>query len=331
MNPMSHFHVLRSAFTVVACVATATAAAQLQRPGNYPRKSVRLLVGIPPGGGIDTVARAVAQSLSERWGQSVLVDNRTGAGGAIAMEVAAQAASDGYTLLAGSVGTVATATPLKKVEFDTRKVYAPVIRMYSQPYVLAAEPSLPVTSVRELIAYAKSRPGTLNYASTGVGSASHLGMEFFKFNAGVDLVHVPYRGLGAAMIDVMSGQIQLLFGAAIIVTPNVRSGKLKALAVGSLQRSPAYPTLPTVSESGLPGFEWGNSYAIFAPAATPVATVFAINKAVGEVVGLPEVQKKFAADGVEPVAPNTFVEFRNYFAREIAKFEKFFRESGIKL
>jgi tripartite-type tricarboxylate transporter receptor subunit TctC len=322
---------LQSAIAILACVAAATAAAQHQQPGNYPRKSIRLLVGIPPGGGIDTVARAVAQSLAERWGQSVLVDNRTGAGGAIAMEVATQAAPDGYTLLAGSVGTVATATPLRKVEFDTRKVYAPVIRMYSQPYVLAAEPSLPVTSVRELIAYAKSRPGTLNYASTGVGSASHLGMEFFKFSAGVDLVHVPYRGLGPAMIDVMSGQIQLLFGAAIVVTPNVRSGNLKALAVGSLQRSPAYPTLPTVAESGLPGFEWGNSYALFAPAATPAAIVSVINRSVGQVVALPEVQKKLAADGVEPVAPNTPAEFRNYFTREIVKFEKFFRDSSIKL
>lgn len=323
---------LQVALAVSAVVAVAAhAAAPVQRPDNYPRKPVRLLVGIPPGGGIDTVARAIAQSLSERWGQSVLVDNRTGAGGAIAMEVAAQAAPDGYTLLAGSVGTVATATQLKKVEFDTRKVYAPVIRMYSQPYVLAAEPSLPVTSVRELIAYAKNRPGALNYASTGIGSASHLGMEFFKFNAGVNLVHVPYRGLGAAMIDVMSGQIQLMLGAAIVVTPNVRSGKLKALAVGGLQRSPAYPALPTVAESGLPGFEWGNSYAIFAPTATTPAIVHAINTAVGQIVGLSEVQKKLAADGVEPVAPNTPAEFRNYFAREVAKFEKFFRESGIKL
>ena len=320
------------AFAVSAVAAAAAhAATQPQRPDNYPRKPVRLLVGIPPGGGIDTVARVVAQSLSEHWGQSMLVDNRTGAGGAIAMEIAAKSAPDGYTLLAGSVGTIASATPFKKVAFDTRKAYAPIIQMNSQPYVLAINPALPINTVSQLIAHAKRAPGALNYASTGVGSSSHLGMEFFKLAAGVDMVHVPYRGLGAAMIDVISGQIQLMFGAAIIVTPNVRSGKLKALAVGSLQRSPAYPMLPTVSESGLPGFEWVNSYAIFAPAATPMAIVSAINTAVGQVVGLPEVQKKLAADGVESVAPNTPAEFSDYFSQQVAKFVKFFRESGIKL
>lgn len=297
---------------------------------NYPRKSIRVLVGIPPGGGIDTVARAISQSLSERWAQSVIVDNRTGAGGAIAMEVAAQAAPDGYTLLAGSVGTVATATPLKKVAFDTRKAYAPVAQMFTQPYVLAAEPSLPVTSVRELIAYAKARPNALNYASTGIGSASHLGMEFFKSMAGIELVHVPYRGLGPAMVDVISGQIQLVFGAAIIVTPNVRSGRLRALATGGLKRSIAYPNIPTVAESGLPGFEWGNSYALFAPAATPEAIVAVLNREVGAITLLPEVQKKLAGDGVEPAAPNTPAECRAIFAREFARLEKFFKASGIK-
>ncbi len=297
---------------------------------NYPRKSIRVLVGIPPGGGIDTVARAIAQSLSERRGQSVIVDNRTGAGGAIAMEVAAQAAPDGYTLLAGSIGTVATATPLQKVNFDTRRAYAPVVQMYTQPYVLAAEPSLPVKSVRELIAFAKAKPGALNYASTGIGSASHLGMEFFKTMAGINLVHVPYRGLGPAMVDVISGQIQLVFGAAIIVTPNVRSGRLRALATGGMKRSLAYPEIPTVNESGLPGFEWVNSYALFAPIATPGEIVNALNREVGAIAALPEVQKKLAGDGIEPAAPNTPAQCRAIFEHEFARLEKFFRETGIK-
>jgi tripartite-type tricarboxylate transporter receptor subunit TctC len=222
---------LQVAFAVSAVAAAAAhAATQPQRPDNYPRKPVRLLVGIPPGGGIDTVARVVAQSLSEHWGQSVLVDNRTGAGGAIAMEIAAQSAPDGYTLLAGSVGTVASATPLKKVAFDTRKAYAPIIQMNSQPYVLAINPAL-----------------------------------------------------------------------------------------------------PTISESGLPGFEWSNSYALFAPAGTLPAIVLALNREVGEIVKLPDVQRKLAADGVEAVAPNSPAQFSDIFAREVAKFVKFFRESGIKL
>lgn len=323
---------LRGALVVLTCAAALAHGEPLPKGrADYPNKPIRILAGIPPGGGVDIVARAVAQKLSERWGQSVLVDNRTGAGGAIAMELAAQAGADGYTLLAGSVGTIASATPLKKVAFDTRKAYAPILQMNSQPYVLAIEPSLPVNSVRELIAYAKNKPGALNYASTGVGSTSHLGMEFFKSVAGVDIVHVPYRGLGPAMIDVISGQIQLLFGAAIIITPNVRSGKLRALAVGSLRRSRAYPELPTISESGLPGFEWGNSYALFAPAGTSPAIVRALNREVGEIVNLPDVQKKLAADGVEPAAPNSPREFTDLFAREVVKVEKFLRTSGIKL
>ena len=273
---------------------------------------------------------AIGQALSERWGQGVIIDNRTGAGGAIAMEVAAQAAPDGYTLLGGSTGTVATATLLQKVPFDTRRVYAPVLQMYTQPYVLAAEPSLPVKSVRELIAYAKARPNALNYASTGIGSASHLGMEFFKSMAVISLVHVPYRGLGPAMVDVISGQIQLVFGAAIIVTPNVRTGRLRALATDGAKRSIAYPEIPTVAESGLPGFEWSNSYALFAPAAVPADIVAKLNREVGAIALLPEVQKKLAGDGVEPAAANTPSECRAIFEREFARLEKFFRTSGIK-
>ncbi len=311
---------------IVAVGAVHAAAAD-----NYPRKPIRVLVGLPPGGGVDTVARAIGHGLSERWGQGVIVDNRTGAGGTIVMEVAAQAAPDGYTLYASSVVTVATATPLGKVAFDTRKVYAPVVQMYVQPYVLAAEPSLPVKSVRELIAYAKARPGTLNYASTGIGTASHLGMEFFQSQAGINLVHVPYRGLGPAMIDVIGGQIQLVFGAAIIVTPNVRAGRLRGLATGGINRSLAYPDIPTVAESGLPGFEWGSSYALFAPAATPEEIIARLNREVSSVARLPEVQKKLAGDGVDPAAPNTPEECRAIFAREFARMEKIFRTSGIKL
>ena len=317
----------RILFIALALLGTAAHAAST---GDYPRKSIRVLVGIPPGGGIDTVARAVGQVLSERWSQSVIVDNRTGAGGAIAMEVAAQAAPDGYTLLGGSTGTVATATLLKKVSFDTRRAYAPVVQMYTQPYVLAAEPSLPVKTVRELIAYAKAKPNALNYASTGIGSASHLGMEFFKSMAGIELVHVPYRGLGPAMVDVISGQIQLVFGAAIIVTPNVRTGRLRALATGGAKRSLAYADIPTVAESGLPGFEWSNSYALFAPAAVPAEIVAKLNREIGAIALLPEVQKKLAGDGVEPALPNTPAECRAIFEREFARLEKFFRTSGIK-
>ncbi len=247
-----------AALVVLACAATLAHAQQKsQLPGSYPNKPIRMVVGIPPGGGVDTVVRAVAQKLTDRWGRSIIVDNRPGAGGAIAMDLVAQASADGYTLLGGSVNTVASATPLKKVTFDTRKAYAPIVQMNSQPYVLAVNPSLPVNSVKELIAYAKSKPGVLNYASTGIGSASHLGMEFFKSLA--------------------------------------------------------------------------DSYALFAPARTPQAIVSALNHEVGEIVNVPEIQKRLAADGVEPAAPNSPSEFKDLFAKEVDKLEKFLRTSGIKL
>ena len=323
----------RAAFILFACVATSVYAQQkpVQLPAGYPNKPLRMVVGIPPGGGADIVSRVVAQKLAERWGQPVIVDNRTGAGGGLAMGIVAQSAADGYTFLVGSVVTIASATPLGKVTFDTQNVFSPVIKMNSQPYVLAIAPSLPVNSVKELITYARRMPGKLNYASTGVGSTSQLGMELFKSMAGVDIVHVPYRGLSLAMVDLMGGQIQLMLGAAIIITPNVRTGKLKALAVSSDKRARVLPNLPTISESGLAGFEWSNSYALFAPAGTPPVIVLALNREVGEIVRLASVQSKLAADGVDVVAANSPKEFKEIFESEVDKIKKLLEKSGIRL
>ena len=336
MGKLFQYHETQHRLAVALASLIVSSAAQAAQPvakgvEGYPSRPLRIVVGIPPGGGVDTVARAVAQKLTERWDRTVVVENRTGAGGGIAMEVAAQANPDGHTILAGSVVTVATATLLKKVPFDTRQVYAPIIQTQTQPYVLAIENGLPVSSVKELIAYAKNRPGLLNYASTGTASGSHLGMEFFKLMAGVDLVHVPYRGLGPAMIDLIAGQIQTLMGAAIIVMPNVRTGKLRALAVGSAKRAAAYPEIPTVAESGLPGYEWSNSYAFFAPLATPAPIVALLNREIGEIVHLPDVQKKLAADGVEALPPNSPEQFKAKFAEEYDKLDRFFKTSKLRL
>ncbi len=297
----------------------------------YPAQPIRIVVGLPPGEGVDLVARAVGQKLSELWSVPVIIDNRSGAGGAVAMEIVAHGAPDGYTLLAGSMTTIASATPLKKITFDARSGLAPVVQMNSQPYILAASPTLAVTSVSEMIAYAKANPGRMNYASGGVGSTSHVGMELLKSAAGINIVHVPYRGLGLAMTDVISGQIQLMMGAALFISPNIKSGKLKALATGGLRRSAAYPDLPTISESGLPGFEWTNSYALFAPPKTPVAIIAALNREAARIVNLPDVQKKLASDGVEPAAPNTPQQFTAKFQGEVDRLTKFFVSSGIKL
>lgn len=315
-----------------AVVATVCHAQQDREPptGGYPSKPVRLVVPNTPGGGIDITARLVSHKLAERWGRSFIVDNRAGAGGTIAMELVARANPDGYTLLIGTGTTMATATVLKKVAFDTRKAYAPIIEMVSQPYLLGISPSLPVTSVKQLIAYAKSRPGALNYASSGIGSGSHLGMELFKYTAGVDIVHVPYKGLAPAMIDVTGGQIQVLLGAAITLTPFVKSGRLKALAVGSLRRSQTYPDLPTVAESGLPGFERSNSYALFTTAGTPSVIVAALNREVSVILNLPDVREKLAANGADAAASHSPAEFKEKYFKEVAVWEKFFKTTGIK-
>ena len=212
------------ACAALACVAAASYAQGDPAPrtgpdhGGYPSRPIRLLVGVPPGSGSDIVARAVAQKLTARWGRQVVVDNRTGAGGIIAMELVAQAVPDGYTILVGSIGLVATATLLKKVPFDVRDAYVPIVQMTAQPYLLLIDPSLPVNSVRDLIAYARMKPNALNYASSGTGSTSHLGMELFKAMADVKITHVPYKGVVQGIIDLLAGQIQVLFGSAITVT-----------------------------------------------------------------------------------------------------------------
>ena len=314
----------------IACAAIGWPQHAHAASGDYPTRPIRMIAGIPPGEGVDIVARAVAQKLTEQWGSPVIVDNRTGAGGALAMELVKQAAPNGYTILAGSVGTIATATPLKKVDFDTRTALAPIVQMNSQPYVFAINPTLPVNSVGELIAYAKARPGKLNYASNGVGSTSYVGMEFFKYMAGVEIVNVSYRGLALAMVDVASNQIQMMIGAALVISPNVKGGRIKALAVGSASRSRSFPGVPTVAESGLPGFEWTNSYALFAPAGTPRPIIALWNREAARIVNAPEVEKKLSADGVEPAAPNTPEEFSAAFRRNVDNLDKFFRNSGIK-
>ena len=282
-----------------------------------------------PGGGIDTVARAIGQALSERWGQGVIVDNRTGAGGAIAMEVAAQAAPDGYTLLGGSTGTVATATLLQKVPFDTRRVYAPVLQMYTQPYVLAAEPSLPVKSVRELIALAKANPGKLNYASAAAGTATHLAAELFKAQAGVDIVRIPYKGTGAALNDLLGGQTQLMFAVAASVVAHARAGRLRALAVTGAKPSAALPELPTVAASGLPGFESVQYSGLLAPAKTPQSIIDALRNETVSALNRSEARERLANLGVEAVA-STPAEFAAKMRSEISVIGKVIRDAGIR-
>jgi tripartite-type tricarboxylate transporter receptor subunit TctC len=256
-------------------MAPSAAGAQAQK---FPQRPVRLVVAVPPGNGADTVARAIAQRLSDRWGRSVIVDNRSGAGGAIAMDLVARAAADGHTLLFASIGLVTTATLLKKVDYDTLQAYTPIAQMTVQPYLLAVNPALPFASVKDIIVYARNNPGALNYASSGTGSGSHLGMERLKRMAGVDIVHVPYKGSAQAVTELASGQVQLLFANAVTAMPFVRSGRFRLVAVASAGKSRAFPDLPTVAEGGLAGFELSTSYSLFGPDKMPAVLAAAINR-----------------------------------------------------
>ncbi len=316
------------ALVVSACIATAAHAQE--KPADYPKKPIRIVVGIAPGGGLDTMTRLGARKLSERWGQSVIVDNRPGGGTVIGMDIVAQAARDGYTLL-GASDTLMLNGVLKRATYDVRKTFIPIVQLTTQPYVLVVTPSLPVRSVTELIAYAKAKPGALSYGSQGMGTTGHIGWERFKFMAGVDILHVPYRGAAPAVIDVISGQIQMTFSNTVTSGVHLKSGKLRGLAITAPRRGHLFPDMPTVSEAGVPGFELSNSYAYFAPAGTSRTIVRAINAVVSQGMNLPETLKALAAEGSEVVGPATPEEFKAKFDREYAELEKVVRAANIKI
>ena len=317
-----------SSFVCCASLAVHAQQHQPQRTAGYPAKSVRVLVGSSPGGGVDMITRSVAQKLTERWGRSVVVDNRTGGGGVIAVELLARAAADGYTLYGGG-SQVVTVTPLHRVPFDTRKVLDPVVQMTSSSYLLVVPASLPANSVKELIAYVKARPSS--YGSAGIGSGTHLGTELFKFMAGIDMVHIPYKGNGQALNDLISGQIQMLFTSTISGAPHVKSGRLKALAVSSLKRLDAFPELPTISESGVPKFEMDNFYGIYAPHGIPSVILLTLNKEIAAIMNSPEMSQAVAADGAEVAPPASPADFSLKFSRQIDMWENFIKKTNIKV
>jgi tripartite-type tricarboxylate transporter receptor subunit TctC len=318
----------------LALLACGMHSAQAQKPtglpGNYPGKPIRIIVGSSPGGGTDIITRLVIARLGDRWGHSFVVENHaSGIGGIIGMDMVVRAAPDGYTLLVTANSTVVNAALVAKTNYDVRKALAPISQFTSQPYVLAASTALPVNSVKELIAYAKAKPGELNYASSGTGSAAHIGMEQFKYIAGLNMIHVPYKGIGPGIVDMMGGRIQVLFGSVLSTMPHAKSGKIKALAVGSLQRSSLLPDIPTVAET-IPGFEMIGWYGLLAPAGTPAAVINALNRDINQVLASAEVKQKLAADGAE--APQVTPEqFRATILSEIDKIAKLMKEAGLKL
>jgi tripartite-type tricarboxylate transporter receptor subunit TctC len=304
---------------------TAFAAAQ-----DYPTKPIRMIIPFPPGGGSDVTGRVVATALGERLGKQVIVDNRAGAGGVVGSELAANAPKDGYTLLMVSLAhTVNPWLYELNGRYDPIKSFAPVAIIAASPVVLVVNPNLPVHSVTDLLALAKQQPGKLQYASAGIGSVTHLAGELFKYTAKVDMLHVPFRGAGPATIDVVGGHTSLMFGGLLATVPHIRSGKLRALGVGSLKRNAILPEVPTIAEAGVPGYETINWFGLVAPAGTPPAIIERLHREITAVQDLPEVQKQFDADGAT-VMRMTPAEFGDYMVADMSKWERVVKEAGIK-
>ncbi|OGA41741.1 MAG: hypothetical protein A3G24_17620 [Betaproteobacteria bacterium RIFCSPLOWO2_12_FULL_62_13] len=297
---------------------------------SYPTKPIRLVNPFPPGGGSDAVAHLVGQRLFERWGQSVVVDNRGGAGGAIGTELAARAAPDGYTLVMATASTVVINPLLNKVPFDPLKDFDAVIHTATVPLILVVHPSVPVKSAKELIALAKSQPGKLNFASSGEGTISHLGGELFKVMTGVNMVHVPYRGGGPARNALLGGHVQLNFGNLLSAASHVKSGQLRALGVTTRKRAAGLPEVPTLAEAGVPGYEVVQWNGILAPDGTPKAIIAKLNAEINKIIALPEIQKYLVNSGAEPEG-GTPEEFRAFIQADIAKWASVIRDANLKI
>jgi len=310
--------------------AAATAAAPYAAAQSYPTRPVRMVLPYPPGGGTDTISRLVAQKLSERWGQQVVVDNRPGANGIIGTELVARAKPDGYTV--GVVIATQAINPAlyPKLPYDTVKDFVPVTLMAQYPYILTVHSSVPAKSTSEFVALAKQRPGAMSYASSGNGSGPHLAFEFFKSKAGIDLVHVPYKGAGPANRELISGQVQAFFNNFLAARAHIESGRIRVLGVSSATRSQAMPDMPTIAESGVPGFDVTSWYSVIAPAGTPAAVVNKIQTDIAAVLRLPEVAARLSNDGAEPVGSSS-AEFGRFLQAEIRKWSEVVKNAGIEL
>lgn len=314
--------------TTLALLTVALAGAAAAQAADYPTKPIRMLVGFAPGGGTDATARPIAAKLGDALGQQVVVDNRPGAAGNIAAEITANAAPDGYTILMATIASLAINPSLySKLPFDPEKDLAPVIQAVDSTNILSLHPSVPAASVKELIALARQKP--LNYGSSGVGGTGHLAGELFNVMAGTKMSHVPYKGGGPAMVDLVAGNIQLVFATAASAVPQIKAGRIKGIAVTTAKRSGLMPELPTISEAGLKGYEANNWYGIVVPAKTPKPIVARLNAEVAKILNMPDIKQFLFNMGLD-VAPGTPETFGAYIRSERAKWAKVVKASGAK-
>ena len=314
-------------FTLAALLALAHAVALAQ---GYPNKAIKIIVPFPPGGGTDIGTRIIAQKLSEAWGQPVLVENRGGAAGIVGTEATAKSAPDGYTIMMGNIGTHAITVSLyKKLPYDPVKDFAPISHVAGLPLFVLVHPSVKVTSIKELIALAKAQPGKLDYSSSGSGGSMHVAAELFKNMTGTHMVHIPYKGGGPAVADLLAGQVPVSFATVLETLPHVKSGRLRALAVTSANRSLASPSVATVAESGVPEYESISWLALFAPAGTPKDIINKISLEVVRIINLPDVKERLLLQGAEPIG-STPEQLAAVLANDIAKYAKVMKVAGVQ-
>lgn len=316
---------LLASFAVVLIGAAGAAAAQ-----PYPVKPLRMVVPFPPGGATDILGRYLALRLGETFGQQFVVDNRPGANGTLGLDVAAKAPPDGHTLVVGQTGNLAISPGLTKVPYDPLRDFSPVTLLVASPHVIAVHPSLPVRTLKELIALARSKPGQLNYASTGAGSAGHLSVELLKKVAKIDLVHVPYKGATPGFTDLMAGHVAMIFTSVLSTQGFARAGRVRMVAVGSAKRSPSAPEVPTIAESGIPGFEVSSWWGVLGPAGMPKEIVARLNGEIVKLMGSSDARDRIAALGAD-IVTSTPAQFADYIKVESAKWGQVIKDSGARV